>query len=183
MSTDAPPPTEPPATPEVPATPEPPVAPEAPPMPAEPPTAAAKKRLSPLLAGALGLVVGAGAVGATWAITANQEPPAPDTFTLTGAFALTDGATEDGDDGCAGTGGYDDISEGASVTVYNGAGEIAATGSLGTATYAAGICLFDVSVDDVPKGEKFYQVEVSRRGKVQLTAKQAEGGNFSATLG
>ncbi|MFF2536946.1 hypothetical protein [Streptomyces cyaneofuscatus] len=152
-------------------------------MPAESPAAAPRKHLSPLLTGTLGLIVGAAAVGATWAITANLEPAAPPTFTLTGAFALTDGATEAGDDGCAGTGGYDDIAEGASVTVYNGAGEIAATGSLGTATYAAGICLFDVSVDNVPKGEKFYQVEVSRRGKVQLTAKQAEDGDFSATLG
>ncbi|MFJ9638657.1 hypothetical protein [Streptomyces sp. NPDC101178] len=182
MTTETPPPAEPPATPGVPATPEPPVAPEAPPIPTEPPAAAPKKRLSSLLAGVLGLVVGAGAVGGTWAVIANQEPPAPTTFTLTGAFALTDGATED-DEGCSGTGGYDDIAEGASVTVYNGAGEIAATGNLGTATYVAGICLFDVSIGDVPKGEKFYQVEVSRRGKIQLTAKEAESGDFSATLG
>ncbi|WP_234307045.1 MULTISPECIES: hypothetical protein [Streptomyces] len=170
MSTETPPPAEPPA------------APEAPPMPAEPPAAAPKKRPSPLLAGILGLAVGAGAVGATWAITANQEPPAPATFTLTGAFALTEGATRDGD-GCIGTEGYDDIAEGTSVTVYDGAGKVAATGNLGKSKYAAGACAFEVSVPDVPKGEKFYQVEVSHRGKVQLSGEEAEAGEMSVTLG
>ncbi|MFJ1804316.1 hypothetical protein [Streptomyces sp. NPDC088180] len=176
MSTEVPPPVEPPTTSDVPA------ASEAPPMPAEPPSVARKRHFSPLLAGLLGLVIGAGGVGGTWAYTASQEPPAPAVFTLTGAFALTEGATRNGD-GCIGTGGYDDIAEGTSVTVYDGTGKVAATGNLGKSKYAAGACAFGVSIPDVPKGEKFYQVEVSHRGKIQLSAEEAEAGKLSVTLG
>ncbi|MFF7329677.1 hypothetical protein [Streptomyces sp. NPDC008150] len=80
--------------------------------------------------------------------------------------------------------GYDDITEGASVTVYGAAGDVIATGSLGhSESVSYGTCNFDVSVPDVPKGEKFYKVEVSHRGTVQLSAEEAEGGKFAATLG
>lgn len=157
-----------------------PVEPPAP--PAEPPTSAPKKRPSPLLAGILGLAVGAGVVGGAWAYT-SRTPAEPDTFTLTGTFALTEDAIRTEDENCRGRGGYDDIADGTSVTVYDAAGGVAATGSLGKSEYAAGACLFTVTVDDVPKGEKFYQVEVSHRGKVQLSAREAEAGKMAASLG
>ncbi|MFJ3083065.1 hypothetical protein ACIPJG_25380 [Streptomyces halstedii] len=169
---------------------------EMPPQPTDPPATLAdqplptaplatpKTRLTPLLAGLLGLAVGAALVGGAWAYTSRDITPAdPATFTLTGTFTLTDGARRVGQDNCRGTGGYDDINEGTSVTVYDGTGAIAATGNLGTSDYATGYCVFDISVADVPKGEKFYQVEVSHRGKVQLTAEEAEGGQLAATLG
>ncbi|MFD5940259.1 hypothetical protein [Streptomyces griseus] len=163
---------------------EPPDAPTAPPMPAEPPAVAPKKRPSPLLAGLLGLAIGAGAVGGVWAYTARDTtPPKPDTFTLKGTFTLMENATEDEETGCYGTGGYDDIKEGASVTVYDGAGGIAATGSLGHSEYIAGLCMYDIAVKDVPADQKFYQVEVSHRGKVHLTVKQAKAGELTASLG
>ncbi|MFJ2568935.1 hypothetical protein ACIOYT_00745 [Streptomyces halstedii] len=170
MTTDATPPqpTEPPATP--------------PPLPDSPPTTP-KKPLNSILAGLLGLILGAGAVGGTWAYTANQGPDTPPTFTLEGSFTLTDGARRVGEDNCRGTGGYDDIAEGTSVTVYDATGGVAATGQLGKSVYTAGLCLFLVSVENVPKGEKFYQVEVSHRGKVQMTAEEAEAGKLAATLG
>jgi hypothetical protein len=47
----------------------------------------------------------------------------------------------------------------------------------------AGSCVFDVAVPEVPKGEKFYKVEVSHRGTLQLTAKEAENGGLAASLG
>ncbi|MBK3584285.1 hypothetical protein JHN49_11305 [Streptomyces sp. MBT57] len=99
-----------------------------------------------------------------------------------GAFTLTEDAI-DGRTGCYGTDGYDDIEEGTSVTVYDGAGDITATGILGTSTYAGGLCVFDIAIDNVPTGEKFYQVEVSHRGKVHLTADEAEAGKLSVSLG
>lgn len=161
--------------------------PDAPPPPAAPPTVAEapKKRLSPLAAGLTGLAVGAGIVGGAWAITANNGPDEPATFTLEGAFALTDDAISDGDGGCRGDydGGYDDIAEGTSVTVYGASGDVVATGELGDSTYDSYTCTFDIAVEDVPKGEKFYKVEVSHRGTLQLTAEEAENGELAASLG
>ncbi|MFD7710173.1 hypothetical protein [Streptomyces sp. NPDC059786] len=161
-----------------------PTLPAMPPAPPQPPVGQ-KRRLSPLAAGVLGLVVGAGIVGGVWAITAHSGPGDPGTFTLEGEFMLTDSVAPSGDDGCGGLDGYDDIQEGASVTVYGAAGDVVATGSLGDSTYDSDAydCTFAVAVPDVPKGEKFYKVEVSHRGTVQMTAEEAESGLFGATLG
>ncbi|MEO3978992.1 hypothetical protein [Streptomyces sp. CAU 1734] len=157
---------------------------EPPPLPAEPPAGAAGKGPSPLLAALLGLVAGAGLVGGAWAYTNRDTAPAePAVFTLIGTFTLTEGAIRTDDDGCRGTGGYDDIAAGTSVTVYDAAGGVAATGSLGESEYSIGACAFIVTVKDVPKGEKYYQVEVSHRGKVQLSAKEAEAGKLAVSLG
>ncbi|MGV9252027.1 hypothetical protein [Streptomyces sp. NPDC003697] len=165
--------------------------PTTPPQPADPPTpgvppqppippGTAKSRLSPLAAGLLGLTVGAGLMGGIWVITANSEPG---TFTLTGTFSLTEDALTLGDT-CSGTGGYDDISEGTSVTVYGAKGDVIATGRLGDSEKTGyNSCDFAVEVPDVPRGERFYKVEVSHRGTVQLTAEEAENGEFGASLG
>ena len=155
-----------------------------PPPPAQPPLLGqppARARLTVLTAGILGAVIGAAAVGAVWASTTVSDS-GPGTFTLTGTFSLADEVVSDGD-GCRGGSGYDDIAEGTSVTVYDASSDVAATGHLGASTVESGICLFEVSVDDVPRGEKFYQVEVSHRGKVQLSQKEAEGGEFGSSLG
>lgn len=151
-----------------------------PPMPAVPP----KRRISPFAAGVLGVVIGAGVVGSIWAITANSGSSGPGTFTLKGTFTLTEDATTDGLGGCKGTGGYDDIQEGASVTVYGAGGDVIATGNLGDSKSPSyDTCAYSIAVEDVPKGEKFYKVEVSHRGTVQMTAEEAEAGEFAASLG
>ncbi|MFI1000216.1 hypothetical protein ACIP10_17840 [Streptomyces galbus] len=158
-----------------------PLAPGLPPQPPVPP-AAVRGRLSPLGAGLLGLTIGAGLMGSVWAITANSSDE-PETFNLTGTFSLTADALAVGDS-CSGTGGYDDISEGTSVTVYGAKGDVIATGQLGDSEETGyNSCDFDVEVLDVPKGERFYKVEVSHRGTVQLTAEEAENGEFGASLG
>ncbi|MCL6675115.1 hypothetical protein [Streptomyces panaciradicis] len=151
-----------------------------------------------VLAALIGAVVGAGAVGVAWGITggsrhtARQTPTAtpsrvmhrtPTTFVLTGTFELTDGVVGDGAGGCKGSEGYSDISEGTAVTVYDAAGTVVATGGLGESTRAGSTCRFDVAVSDVPTGKRFYKVEVSHRGTVQLTEAEARGGGFGATLG
>lgn len=163
--------------------------PIAPPTPVDPPTfppadLPTKRPLSPLAAGLIGLTVGAGIVGGAWAITANSHS-SPGTFTLTGTFKLTDSVGSDGDGGCKGRydSGYDDIAEGTGVTVYGAAGDVVATGELGDSSQDFTTCTYKVSVPDVPKGEKFYKVEVSHRGTLQLTAKEAENGGFAGSLG
>ncbi|MFI2644452.1 hypothetical protein [Streptomyces sp. NPDC018610] len=158
----------------------------APPLPTVPPMQPVppKSRISPLAAGILGLAVGAGIVGSIWAITANSGPGTPETFTLKGTFTLTEDASDNGLGGCEGTGGYEDIQEGASVTVYGAGGDVIATGSLGDSDSPGyGTCAYDIAIPDVPKGEKFYKVEVSHRGTVQMTAEEAENGELAATLG
>jgi len=155
--------------------------PDAPPLPAQPP-APPRKGLSAAAAGLLGLAAGACLTGAVWGITATTST-GPATFTLHGAFALTEDASDNGS-GCQGTGGYDDIAEGTSVTVYGADGDVIATGHLGDSDSPSyGTCTFDVSVPDVPKGEKFYKVEVSHRGTLQLTTEEAQNGEFAGTLG
>ncbi|MFJ3673179.1 hypothetical protein ACIPSE_42640 [Streptomyces sp. NPDC090106] len=163
-----------------------PAPPDVPPPPAEPPgpVAPPKKRLSPRMAGLAGFAVGVGLMGGLWALVAS-DPGEPDTFTMKGDFALTEKASSDGDGGCEGSydSGYDDISEGTSVTVYGAAGEVVATGRLGESELIGTSCVFDIAVVDVPKGEKFYKVEVSHRGTLQLSAEEAENGELAASLG
>lgn len=155
-----------------------------PPLPFGPPVSVAPKK-TVFAAALLGLAAGAAIVGGAWALTASNGPDKPATFTLEGTFTLTEDATST-DGGCSGRydSGYDDIAEGTSVTVYGAKGDVVATGELGDSEYVdTGSCVFDVAVPDVPKGEKFYKVEVSHRGTLQLTDKEAENGELAASLG
>ncbi|MGW7285594.1 hypothetical protein ACWGH4_08870 [Streptomyces sp. NPDC054847] len=162
--------------------------PAVPPMPTAAPAVGNPDRARTLRHVLGGAAAGAALVGAIWAITANV-PAGADAFTLEGTFTLTDGVGSVGDN-CRGTGGYDDIGSGTSVTVYDAAGTTIATGSLGSSEYEmvaeGGIletCTFQVSVPDVPKGSRFYSVEISHRGRIQLTADEAQNAGFSGSLG
>jgi hypothetical protein len=124
-----------------------------------------------------------------------STPAAQDaTFTLSGGITLSDSGIRGTATDCYGTGGYNDLSVGLGVTVYDAGGKIVATGSLesseGRGTELSGggpplllSCRFEVRVYKVPKGSDFYQVEVGRRGKITVSAKQATSGAFRATLG
>ena len=102
-------------------------------------------------------------------------------FDLTGTFALTDLSL---DGSCIGTGGYSDIQPGASVTVYNSAGVVEATGALGSGKYDnAGTCTYELLVQGVPDDSAFYQVEITHRGKITVPASEAKDGQFAGTLG
>lgn len=149
----------------------------------------------------ISFLAGAAAVTAAWTTTSilgnDSGPPRtskeaqaaaadaePATFDLLGEFTLTEGAISDGMEGCEGTGGFEDIALGTSVTVYDAAGTIIATDALVLSEYdGAGSCTFDVSVSNVPAGQDFYQVEISHRGKIQLSAEEAKAGQFAGTLG
>ncbi|KQV03389.1 hypothetical protein ASE03_31020 [Kitasatospora sp. Root187] len=84
---------------------------------------------------------------------------------------------------CTGIGSYNDIAEGASVTVYDSSGQVVATGHLGAGFRSGTKCAFAVTVLRVPLGPKFFQVEVSHRGKITLSAEDAQAGRFAASLG
>ncbi|WP_326709635.1 hypothetical protein OG758_09895 [Streptomyces sp. NBC_01474] len=153
--------------------------------PTAPPIVLVVPKRAVFTAALLGLTAGAAIVGGAWGLTASSGPDKPGTFTLNGTFELTDSVVPDGDGGCAGTRGYDDISEGASVTVYSADGKVVAAGGLGKSTYDGDNynCTYKVAVDGVPKGERFYKVEVSHRGTLQLSAEEAEHGGFAGSLG
>jgi len=44
-------------------------------------------------------------------------------------------------------------------------------------------CAFTFSVPDVPAGESFYQVEVTHRGKINVSAEDARNGSTALSLG
>jgi hypothetical protein len=147
--------------------------------------------LVPAAAAAAGLIVGAGGVGLAWGLSdgggtpavagSSASPAAAKSFALTGSMTLKQASFASGP--CSGTGGYSDIGEGASVTVYDGGGQVVATGALEAGRRVGLNCEFGVWVANVPAGPKFYQVEVSHRGKVTLSAEDAQAGRFAASLG
>ncbi|MFD9124545.1 hypothetical protein [Kitasatospora sp. NPDC059571] len=160
-----------------------------------PETEQARRRrwLLPLATGVSGLIAGAGVVGLAWGVASHGDKPAAQvtasaspspsaaSFNLTGTMTLNQETLQSGS--CSGRGGYSDISDGTAVTVYDGGGQVVATGHL-TAGISVGLaCEFSVFVSGVPAGPHFYQVEVSHRGKVTVTAADARAGRFAATLG
>lgn len=163
-------------------------------MPSRPsdqlPVALADRRLAkwrmPLVWGLVGVVVGAGGVGGAWAASSGGSSEV--LFTLRGSLTLKNPVALDSNyTRCSGTSGYDDIVQGAAVTVYDAGGAVVGSGSLGAGKYATpgedSSCVFRFAVTGVSSGSKFYQVEVSHRGKVNVTATEAKMGSFSASLG
>jgi hypothetical protein len=113
--------------------------------------------------------------------TSSRAPAA--TFTLTGSFSLY-GSSDISGGSCQGSGGYSDIADGASVTVYDAAGKVDAVGEITKPHSLDGLgCAFSIVVSKVPNGEDFYQIEVTHRGKVTVTADDAKAGRVALTLG
>lgn len=156
------------------------------PVPSAPEEPPAKTRRwpHPLVTGLSGLAIGAGIIGLAWGLS-NSGSSTPKTFTLRGTMTLTGDNIPTGDtsEDCTGYSGFDDISEGASVTVYDSTGKVVASGALGAGKPKSAACVFSVSVPGVPEGSKFYQVEVSHRGKLTVSSADAEKGQFASSLG
>ncbi|MGW5645049.1 hypothetical protein ACWEV3_40910 [Saccharopolyspora sp. NPDC003752] len=120
-------------------------------------------------------------LGVTWGIASWAS--SGDRFELQGAMTLTDGATST-TTGCAGYRGYNDITVGAGVYVYDQQGTLVASGRLTQSVHRNdGACVFGFTVPDVPGGQDFYQVEVSHRGKVPVDETTARAGMTQLTLG
>lgn len=110
------------------------------------------------------------------------------TFELTGSMNLVDDSTSsrssssittstgDSDFMCAGKRGYSDIGPGASVEVTDETGTLIAKGRLSDSFGTSSICTLSFTVTGVPAGKKYYQVEVSHRGKVSFTESEAREG-------
>ena len=91
-------------------------------------------------------------------------------MTLTGDLELR-GADNwtDGDAGCQGATGYDDLQVGAAVTVYNSVGDYAGAGYLDSSSAKGSVCTFKYEITGIAGGSKVYLVEVSHRGKLAAT--------------
>jgi len=83
-------------------------------------------------------------------------------------------------------GGYSDLREGASVTVYGKTGERLGLGELKDPYGEAnGFCIFSYDVPDIPAGEGIYSVEVTHRGELSGSESEVEDGRLwiSGTIG
>ncbi len=109
--------------------------------------------------------------------------------TLHGTLTLTSssGISRSGGN-CSGTGGYDDLTAGAAVTVKNESGTVIATGSLergaSDATYPTVVCHFSFTISNLPDA-KFYSVEVTHRGALTYSQDQlnSNGWKVEASIG
>ncbi|MBP2328462.1 hypothetical protein JOF56_008847 [Kibdelosporangium banguiense] len=129
-------------------------------------------------------------------ITLSAEPPTYEEVKygnysiVTSADAVAEGTDRKR---CWGSGGYRDIRDGTEVKVYDETGKLIATGKLGQGraaqdgqltTLTNSACMFPIAVADIPTGSKFYQVEVSHRGKVTVDNEPEDGKLFAfLTLG
>lgn len=122
-----------------------------------------------------------------WLVPGKAEPEVPAAFELKGTISLDSKGSFSMAPKCGGKDGYDDINPGATVVIYDSGDKVLATGSLDGGKYAkaggSGPCVFPFTVKDVPGGEKFYQVQVSHRGKVPVEAADAKAGKTSLSLG
>ncbi|WP_433233969.1 hypothetical protein [Actinomadura nitritigenes] len=126
---------------------------------------------------------------ATPAAAAPSTPPAKVTMRGTISMAQYETPKDEfstpnwhrvGSIGCEGVGGYDDMTEGATVTVYGAAGQIVAVGSLNQGVWTGKQCSFVFEIPNLPE-EQFYQVEVSHRGKISVPRSEAD--QVSLSLG
>lgn len=105
-----------------------------------------------------------------------------ETHVIQGEFTLLDSDTASND--CVGTGGYNDIAPGVSVTVRDGSGSTLATGRLGEGEALTGLgCTYKFNVE-VPDAA-FYRVEVSHRGELEYSKAELENADWKvdASLG
>ncbi|HYQ64532.1 hypothetical protein [Actinophytocola sp.] len=151
----------------------------------EPPIAHAppRRNLVPYLIAALVLAVGA-VVALVIVLTSSDDDPAANSVTINGSMKMGYGdITRSGSD-CSGRGGYDDIHEGTDVTVYDDTGKIVGASELTGSSYGASdsSCTWFFQVK-VQGGHDFYQVEVSHRGKITVSAAEAKSRQVALTLG
>jgi hypothetical protein len=104
---------------------------------------------------------------------------------LTVNFALLDYRSS-----CAGgSGGYNDVGPGMPVVIRNNDGQVIATGQLGGGGEPVDVgigpkvgCEWTAVVEDVPRGEDYYAIEVGSRGEQIYTGDQLEERGWSIDL-
>ncbi|WP_392963148.1 hypothetical protein [Streptomyces sp. LN245] len=125
-----------------------------------------------------GIVIGAGAVALAWNLSGAADDQA---FTLVGQVQVAGAPGASGL--CAGTHEYGDLDKGAPVTVFDAAGRVVATGSLGSGAYdTSARCVFPLAVRGVPGGSASYSVQISLHGKTEITNETARTGRLVVKL-
>ncbi|WP_143658451.1 hypothetical protein [Streptomyces sp. Tue6028] len=147
--------------------------------PARPgPTRGRRFRGALVASAAAGLVVGSGAVALAWNLSGSDDDRP---FTLVGQARAKGNPGATGS--CVGSHELSDIDKGALVTVYDSAGRVVATGSLGSGAYdSSSRCVFPIAVRGVPGGSASYSVQVGWHGKHRITNEQARTGGLVVTL-
>jgi hypothetical protein len=120
---------------------------------------------------------------------AKEQPQATSTteerHSLSGTFLLNGTEGEEFIEGdaksCSGTGGYEDIVDGAQVTITNESGTVIGTGNLERSENIDAACRFYFTVPNLPIA-KFYGIEVSHRGQVRYSHEQLQGENWNVSL-
>lgn len=102
------------------------------------------------------------------------DNPFTQTFTVTGTVTLPNGDFINTGNACYGMGGFEDMRPGAKVTVTDAAQRTVAVGVIESAREAVTECHLAFRVEDVPRGEDFYGLEVTHRGRLQYTAGELE---------
>jgi hypothetical protein len=115
--------------------------------------------------------------------TVTVAPPVAPTMTMTGAFELQGSENwVDSAGGCSGEGGFNDLTGGASVIVYDATGGYAGAGSLDAGTVSGTSCLFTIEVSGIAAGSNVYLAEVSHRGKIKVY-QDGDTLTFGGTIG
>jgi len=112
-----------------------------------------------------------------------------ETATVNGSFTIKDDSpnpyspviTVSGSS-CAGSGGYDDVDQGAQVTVKNGKGDILDTTYLEQGEGGRYQCTFVFSFD-VTEGEDRYVVSMGRRGELSYSFAELKANGVTLVLG
>lgn len=106
------------------------------------------------------------------------------TMNVRGAINLHAGQYLVAGDACFGKGGYDDLAPGAQVKVTDESGKILGVGRITQGVGSVGTgCTLLFNVDNVPRGGKFYGIEVSHRGVIQKTETQILADEVEFTIG
>ncbi len=115
-----------------------------------------------------------------WQFQLHAGPP---TTAITGTLDLND--IDTALNGCVGTGGYDDISEGANVVVKDQSGRILASSSLNAGTANGANCAYTFTLGGVRADQDQYTLTITHRGDITESATQLRdaGWAFSVSLG
>jgi hypothetical protein len=138
------------------------------------------------IAGGIYLVTRSSPAASSNSSTASSSAPT----TVSGSLSLHDPDSFSGlssGTACEGSNGYNDITQGAQVTVSDNSGSILAVSSSGMSAGTAdgsGNCVFSFTIDNVPYSQ-FYQFQVSHRGQLAYSYQQLSSDNFqiATTLG
>ncbi|AOW92987.1 hypothetical protein BFN03_10830 [Rhodococcus sp. WMMA185] len=151
--------------------------PPAAPEPTSPDLAAKLKSLKPekvlpwLVGGLFVFIVAA-------ALVAEAVNSPSDTFTMEGSLTLYDSTTRSYGYGeefdCEGDGGYSDIYPGRDILVYGVDESLIAKGEFVSSDKTGSTCSMHFAVEDVPRGEQFYQLEISDRGRMTYSEDEAQ---------